>query len=69
MKFLFRFQYLNSTDYDGKKSEEVGKLELTILQLKKVGDSSFFTVELAKPTRIIHTRWLVIDSFSSKCKF
>ena len=37
MPLIFFFQYLNSTDYDGRKSEEVGKLELTILQLKKVG--------------------------------
>jgi len=33
---LFLFQFLNSPDYEGRKSEEVGKLEMTILQQKKV---------------------------------
>jgi hypothetical protein len=32
-------QFLNSPDYEGRKSEEVGKLELTILQQKKVSIS------------------------------
>ena len=42
----FSFQYLNSADYDGKKSEEVGKLELTILQLKRVDTPSVIHIEI-----------------------
>lgn len=32
--------FLNSADYEGKKSDEVGKLELTILQQKKIHEKT-----------------------------
>ncbi|XP_060599927.1 cilia- and flagella-associated protein 43-like [Ruditapes philippinarum] len=37
--------FLNSPDYEGRKSEEVGKLELTILQQKKIHEKDFIKMK------------------------
>lgn len=39
---LFCLQYLSNEDYEGKKSEEIGKLEQTILTQLKVKHTGVF---------------------------
>lgn len=39
---LFCLQYLSNEDYEGKKSEEIGKLEQTILTQLKVKHTEMY---------------------------